>query len=57
MGVNGLSTGTESGDGETLKSANKGYTFKDVLEQCKNRMRIAGGKDRTERNFGVLNTS
>lgn len=35
MGVNGLSIGTESGDDETLKSANKGYTSKDTLEQCK----------------------
>lgn len=35
MGVNGLSIGTESGDDDTLLLANKGYTSKDILEQCK----------------------
>ena len=34
MGVNGLSIGTESGDDHTLSLANKGYTAKDILEQC-----------------------
>lgn len=34
MGVNGLSIGTESGDNDTLLLANKGYTSKDILEQC-----------------------
>ena len=35
MGVNGLSIGTESGDDTTLALANKGYTFNDILEQCR----------------------
>lgn len=35
MGVNGLSIGTESGDDETLALARKGYTAKDILEQCR----------------------
>lgn len=35
MGINGLSIGTESGDNETLRLANKGYTADDILEQCK----------------------
>lgn len=35
MGVNGLSIGTESGDDDTLLSANKGYTSQDILEQCR----------------------
>ena len=35
MGVNGLSIGTESGDDDTLLLANKGYTSKDILEQCR----------------------
>lgn len=35
MGVNGLSIGVESGDDETLVLANKGYTSKDILEQCR----------------------
>lgn len=35
MGVNGLSIGTESGDDETLKLANKGYASRDILEQCR----------------------
>ena len=35
MGVNGLSIGTESGDDDTLALANKGYTSKDILEQCR----------------------
>lgn len=35
MGVNGLSIGTESGDDDTLALANKGYTSRDILEQCK----------------------
>lgn len=34
-GVNGLTIGTESGDGETLALANKGYTAADILEQCR----------------------
>lgn len=34
MGINGLSIGTESGDDETLSLANKGYTAKDIIEQC-----------------------
>lgn len=35
MGVNGLSIGTESGDDDTLIIANKGYTSRDILEQCR----------------------
>ena len=35
MGINGLSIGVESGDDETLALADKGYTSKDVLEQCR----------------------
>lgn len=35
MGVNGLSIGTESGDDETLELAAKGYTSRDILEQCR----------------------
>lgn len=35
MGINGLSIGTESGDEETLRLANKGYTPQDILEQCR----------------------
>lgn len=34
MGVNGLTVGTESGDDDTLLLANKGYTSKDIVEQC-----------------------
>ncbi|HCQ5569180.1 TPA: radical SAM protein [Clostridioides difficile] len=34
MGVNGLSIGTETGDDDTLRLANKGYTANDILEQC-----------------------
>ena len=35
MGVNGLSIGVESGDEETLTLAEKGYTAKDIVEQCR----------------------
>lgn len=35
MGVNGLSIGTESGDDETLFLANKGYTSRDILTECR----------------------
>lgn len=35
MGINGLSIGTESGDDETLLLANKGYTTKNIIEQCR----------------------
>lgn len=35
MGINGLSIGTESGDDETLRLANKDYTSADILEQCR----------------------
>lgn len=35
MGINGLSIGTESGDEKTLLLANKGYTPKDIIEQCR----------------------
>ena len=35
MGINGLSIGTESGDDGTLLSANKGYTVKELIEQCR----------------------
>lgn len=34
LGINGLSIGIESGDDTTLTSANKGYTAKDIIEQC-----------------------
>lgn len=35
LGINGLSIGTESGDNATLMLANKGYTAKDLIEQCR----------------------
>lgn len=35
LGINGLSIGTESGDNATLLLANKGYTAKDIVEQCR----------------------
>ena len=35
LGINGLSIGIESADDETLRLANKGYTSKDIIEQCK----------------------
>lgn len=35
FGINGLSIGTESGDNYTLQLANKGYTAKDIIEQCR----------------------
>lgn len=35
MGINGLSIGTESGDDDTLALAGKGYTAKDIAEQCR----------------------
>lgn len=35
LGINGLSIGTESGDDATLLLANKGYTAKDLIEQCR----------------------
>lgn len=35
LGINGLSIGTESGDDCTLRLANKGYTAKDLIEQCR----------------------
>lgn len=35
MGVNGLSIGTESGEDDTLLLANKGYTSRDIVEQCR----------------------
>lgn len=33
LGINGLSIGMESGDDETLKLVNKGYTSNDIVEQ------------------------
>lgn len=35
LGINGLSIGTESGDDGTLLLANKGYTAKELIEQCR----------------------
>lgn len=35
LGINGLSIGTETGDDYTLKLANKGYTAKDIIDQCR----------------------
>lgn len=35
LGINGLSIGTESGDDSTLLLANKGYTAKELIEQCR----------------------
>lgn len=35
LGINGLSIGTESGDDLTLRLANKGYTAKDIIDQCR----------------------
>lgn len=35
VGINGLSSGTESGDDDTLVLSGKGYTAADILEQCR----------------------
>lgn len=35
LGINGLSIGTESGDDATLMLASKGYTAKELIEQCR----------------------
>ncbi len=35
LGINGLSIGTESGDDSTLQLANKGYTSKELIAQCR----------------------
>lgn len=35
LGINGLSIGTETGDDSTLLLANKGYTAKELIEQCR----------------------
>lgn len=35
LGINGISIGTESGDDSTLLLANKGYTAKELIEQCR----------------------
>lgn len=35
FGINGLSIGTETGDDRTLLLANKGYTAKELIEQCR----------------------
>ena len=35
LGINGLSIGVESGDNATLLNVNKGYTAKDIIEQCR----------------------
>ena len=35
LDINGLSIGTESGDDNTLLLANKGYTAKDIIDQCR----------------------
>lgn len=35
LGINGLSIGTETGDNYTLRLANKGYTAKDIIDQCR----------------------
>lgn len=35
LGINGLSIGTETGDDSTLRLANKGYTAKELIEQCR----------------------
>lgn len=35
LGINGLSIGTETGDDSTLLLANKGYTAKKLIEQCR----------------------
>ena len=35
LGINGLSIGTESGDDYTLRLADKGYTAKDIIDQCR----------------------
>lgn len=35
LGINGLSIGAESGDDKTLLLANKGYTAKELIEQCR----------------------
>ena len=35
LGINGLSIGTESGDDYTLRLADKGYTARDIIDQCR----------------------
>ena len=35
LGINGLSIGTETGDDAALRLANKGYTAKDIIDQCR----------------------
>ena len=35
LSINGLSIGTESGDDVTLRLANKGYSAKDIIDQCR----------------------
>ena len=35
LSINGLSIGTETGDDSTLLLANKGYTSKELIEQCR----------------------
>ena len=35
LGINGLTIGTETGDDYTLRLANKGYTAKDIIDQCR----------------------
>ena len=41
LGINGLSIGTETGDDSTLLLANKGYTAKELIEQCR-KLDVAG---------------
>ncbi len=49
MGINGLTIGTESGDGDTLALAGKGYTEADLLEQCRKEPEIVGVTEYTAR--------
>lgn len=35
LGISGLTIGTETGDDYTLRLANKGYTAKDIIDQCR----------------------
>lgn len=66
LGFDSISIGTESGDDHTLMTMNKGYTAKDIVEQCKkleeaniryNLVYLTGlaGKDKGEQN--AINTA
>ena len=49
MGINRLTIGTESGDGDKLALAGKGYAAADLLEQCRKEPEIVGVTEYTAR--------